>query len=315
MDPARLRRSRLAALLLGLVPLAGCDADRASVVLAATTSTYDSGLLERLVRAYQEAHPERRIRTVVVGSGEALELGRRGDADVLLVHAPEAENRFVEAGHALERTPVMYNGFVIVGPAEDPVGIRDLADPSDALRRVAAARASFVSRGDGSGTHERELALWREAGVSPDGPWYIESGQGQGTSLQLASERRAYTLTDEATFRVLARLLDLAPLVEGDGSLLNLYSALVTRAGRRPREGAAFVEWLTSEAGRAVIATFGVGEGGAPLFTPLLVGTRLPIPAPHGGSDPAELQAPDSISGGPGAPAGRAGARNLRQAG
>lgn len=271
-------RLTIATILLTAALLAGCGERPSSLVLAATTSTYDTGLLEHLVSRFESGRPDARVRTIVVGSGEALELGRTGDADVLLVHAPAAEDRFLSEGHATERTPIMYNGFVIVGPPEDPAGIAGLADPRLALARIRARSAAFVSRGDSSGTHERELGLWREAEIEPGGEWYVEAGEGQATTLQVADERRAYTLTDRATFAVFERLVDLAPLVEGHASLVNLYSVIVPARSRHPDEAAAFADWLTSAAGRAVIAEFPKDESGIPLFSPLLVGQELPIP-------------------------------------
>lgn len=266
------------AAILPAALVAGCGEPPPSLVLAATTSTYDSGLLEHLVSRFESVRPEARVRTIVVGSGEALELGRRGDADVLLVHAPAAEDRFLRDGHATERVPVMYNGFVIVGPPEDPAGIAGLADPRVALARIRERSAAFVSRGDSSGTHERELALWREAGIELRGEGYVEAGEGQAITLQIADERRAYTLTDRATFAVFERLVDLVPLAEGHSSLVNLYSVIVPVRSGHPGEAATFADWLTSAAGRMAIAEFRRDASGTPLFSPLLVGQELPIP-------------------------------------
>jgi tungstate transport system substrate-binding protein len=173
----------------------------------------------------------------------------------------------------------MYNDFMLVGPPEDPAGIRGLREATLALDAIATAAAEFVSRGDGSGTHERERELWDAAGISPSGDWYLESGQGQGTSLQLTSERRAYTLVDRATFTTLRRLLRLEPLVQGDPALVNLYSLIrVSRAAHSSSAGV-LVDWLTSEEGRLAIASFGSDPEGIPLFIPLVVGQTLPIPA------------------------------------
>lgn len=278
MDSARLRTYLGTALTLA--SLAGCRADAPPLVLAATTSTYDSGLLEALVEAYRVERPDVSVRAIWAGSGEALELGRRGDVDVLLVHAPEAEERFIAAGHADGRVPIMYNGFLVVGPPGDPAGVRGLDDPAEALARIALARAPFVSRGDSSGTHAREVALWGTAIERFDrSGWYIESGQGQGSTLQVASEREAYTLTDEATFATLRHLLDLEAMVAGHASLLNLYSAIRPAGALRVDEAERFIEWLSSTPGRRAIAEF---EGGSPprrLFTPFSLGDRLPLPA------------------------------------
>jgi len=256
-------------------------------------------LLEHLISSFKADHPEIGVRTIVVGSGEALALGRRGDVDVLLVHAPDAERRFVEDGYATDRTPVMYNDFLIVGPSGDPDQIASSESPSQAFARIAAAEGPFVSRGDNSGTHARELAIWSEAGIEPDGRWYLETGQGQGESLQIASERAAYTLTDRATYVALRDVIDLVPVLEGQGSLLNLYSVIVPAAARQLQAAETFADWLTSERGRRVIADFQLGPEREPLFHPLVLGERLPLPgrseleadpdtAPH------SLRGPDS---------------------
>jgi len=275
VGPSRLARvaARCRALAVGSTVLfsagsTACSDGAPSLILAATTSTYDSGLLESLVGDFQSSHPERSVRTIVVGSGEALELGKRGDVDVLIVHAPAAEDRFVREGHSARRTPLMINGFVLVGPEGDPAGVSGL-DPVAALGRIASLGAAFVSRGDSSGTHERELALWREAGVTPERPWYLETGQGQGTSLQVASEREAYALTDRATFDVLSSILDLEPLVEGGPSLLNPYSVIVPTRAAHAVEAGELADWLTSEAGRQSIESFRLPRTNRPLFTPV----------------------------------------------
>jgi len=199
-----------------------------------------------------------------------LELGRRGDADLLLVHAPAAERRFMEEGYGTERTPLMRNDFVIVGPPNDPAGVAGARGAAEAFGRIAAAGARFISRGDSSGTHERELALWRAAGVQPEPPWYIESGQGQGTTLQIASERRAYALADRATFTVLFGVLDLRPLIEGpDPELGNVYSVIVPAAAAHPAEAHVLAAWLLSPAGREAIAGYRLAGSATPLFMPL----------------------------------------------
>lgn len=230
----------------------------------------------------------------MLGSGQALELARRGDADVILVHAPEAEERFVAGGHAVSRARVMYNDFVVAGPAEDPAGIRGLPDPAEALRRIRASGATFLSRGDSSGTHDREIALWREAGLEPGGEGYAETGQGQGTTLQVASERRAYVLTDRATLQQLAGVLDVEPLVEGHPALINVYSVLVPRATRHETLARTFAAWLASEAGAQVIDDFNA-ERGETMFTPISPDDPDPSAGP-------ETSSPDSA--GAAAPAG-----------
>ncbi len=276
MDTPRLALRLLFVLFVlgGGVGAGACGTAADTFVLGATTSTYDSGLLEHLIARFNEDHPGLRVRTVIAGSGEALALGRTGDVDLLLVHAPEAEARFVEAGHAPERNPVLVNGYVIAGPPSDPAGIRGAASPSDAFATLARGTHGFVSRGDSSGTHYREIALWREAGEAGEagaaagGAWYVESGQGQATTLHVASERGAYVLTDGATFALLSEVLELDALVEGHPSLRNIYSLLAPRAALRPERAAVFADWLRSGNGRRAIGEFRVRGGAEALFAP-----------------------------------------------
>lgn len=271
--PTRPPRSpvRVLALLLGICA-GGCRADGDTIVLGATTSTYDSGLVEHLIARFNEDHPELRVRTVIAGSGEALRLGRSGDVDLLLVHAPEAEARFVAAGHAPARRPVFHNSFVIAGPPADPARIRGADSPARAFAKIAAGEHRFVSRGDSSGTHYREIALWREAETTAAGPWYIESGQGQATTLHVAGERGAYTLTDEATLAVLADVLELDALVARHPALRNVYSLLEPVRARYPGGAAVLAGWLLSEDGLRAVAEFRVPGRQDPVFLPLAPG-------------------------------------------
>lgn len=267
MDTPRLTFALIFA-LGGGVCAGACGTDQDTFVLGATTSTYDSGLLEHLIARFNEDQPGLRVRTVIAGSGEALELGRTGDVDLLLVHAPDAEARFVEAGHAPRRSPVLANGYVIAGPPSDPARIRGSASPSEAFATIARGEHGFVSRGDSSGTHAREILLWREAGAAAAGAWYVESGQGQATTLHVASERGAYVLTDDATFAMLSETLDLEALVEGHPSLRNVYSLLTPRAALQPERAAVFADWLRSANGRRAIGGFRVRDGPEALFAP-----------------------------------------------
>ncbi len=252
-----------------MLATAGCGDVTPSLILGATTSTYDSGLLEVLVQQFRDDHPSARVRTIVVGSGEALELARRGDIDVLIVHAPIAEERFVAEGHSARRQPLMSNDFVIAGPLSDPAGVRSTPDPAAGFRRIAASGAGFVSRGDSSGTHERELALWRDARTTPTRPWYLESGQGQATTLQIASERQAYVLTDRATFDVLADITDLAPLSGDHPSLVNPYSVIVPTNAALPDQAHALADWLVSDEAASAIDGFRLPDASDPLFRPV----------------------------------------------
>lgn len=257
--------------LLAAALAAGCAPDGAGpaqLILASTTSTEDSGLFEELLPAFEAAHPGHRVRVIAVGTGEALEIGRRGDADVLLVHAPAAESAFVAEGYGTERRDVMYNDFVIVGPPSDPAGVGGLTVAADALRRIAEAGAAFVSRGDDSGTHRMERALWTAAGVEPAAPWYLDAGQGMGEVLRIASERQSYTLTDRATYLFMQQTLELHVLVEGDQTLFNQYGVIPVAGARNAEGAAAFVEWITGAQAQSLIARYGLERFGRPLFTP-----------------------------------------------
>ena len=262
-------RSFVASISLTCLPLIGCaSADDPAVVLATTTSIDDSGLLPHLLRAYQTERPSARVRPLAVGSGEALELGRRGDADLLIVHSPWAEKQFMDEGRGESRVQIMYNDFVVVGPPDDPAAVAGVGSPGEAFRAIGEAGVPFLSRGDDSGTHRRELEIWSDAGTTRASSWYLEAGQGMGPLLQMASERRAYTLSDRATFYSMQPQLDLEVVYEGDALLQNVYSViLVRRAGARSDARDLF-EWLTSEAGAQAIAAYRDG-GGRKLFHPL----------------------------------------------
>ena len=264
--------SALASALAGALLIAAlpCPA-QPSLILATTTSTQDSGLLDDLLPRFEKA-TGLSVKTIAVGSGEALAMGRRGDADVLLVHSKAAEDEFMSQGHGSLRLGVMYNDFVLVGPPSDPAGVKGLT-AVDALRKIAAAGAPFASRDDRSGTHARELDLWRESGVVPAGkPWYVATGQGMGETARIASEKRAYTLADRGTYLALRPTLQLAVLVEGGPDLRNSYRVIVVSPEKHPgtREKAArrFAEWLVSPGTQKAIGAFGLGKFGQPLFVP-----------------------------------------------
>ncbi|MFI5213491.1 MAG: substrate-binding domain-containing protein [Gemmatimonadales bacterium] len=253
-----------------LAPPAGAQArpDR-EVILATTTSLNDSGLLDSLAPAFERASGYH-LRTVAVGSGQALRMGERGDADVVFAHSPAAEAAFMAKGFGIRRLVVATNYFTVVGPADDPDHVREAPSAPEALRRIAAARGVFVSRGDSSGTNARELQLWRAAGGRPEWPGYLETGQGQAATLLVANERRGYTLTDRSTFGALRRHLDLVPLREDEPALLNIYHVIELNPAGRPginaAGGHAFAEFLTSPATQDLIARFGTERYGAPLF-------------------------------------------------
>ena len=253
-------------------PAATTAAEEQRLILATTTSTQDSGLLDYLLPDF-EAQYKIEVDVVAVGTGQAIALGEDGNADVLLVHARAREDAFMEAGHGTRREDVMYNDFVIVGPGTDPAGIQGMGNAAKALVKIAGANASFVSRGDDSGTHTKEKGIWAAAGIEPSGDWYISAGQGMGAVLTMADEQQAYTLSDRATY--LARTLEgteLKILVEGDPILFNPYGVIAVN----PDKGAhikadlatQLIDWLVSLPAQEKIAQFGVDKFGAPLFTP-----------------------------------------------
>ena len=241
------------------------------VILATTTSTADTGLLDALAPPFLD-QTGYALKPIAVGSGAALELGRRGEADVVLAHSPAAEAEFMAGGFGSERRTVMYNDFVIVGPDDDPAGIAGEPSAVEAMRRIAAAEAPFVSRGDESGTHALERRLWERAGIEPAGAWYTEAGTGMGDTLNIANERRAYTLADRGTYLALEDRLELPIAVEGDAALINVYHVITVNPANGPAVntagGEAFLAFLLDPATQAFIGGFGVEEFGEPLFTP-----------------------------------------------
>jgi tungstate transport system substrate-binding protein len=247
-------------------------AEPAKLMLATTTSTENSGLLDYLLPFFEKEYNVT-VEVIAVGTGQALQLGEDGNADVLMVHARAREDAFMDAGHGVRREDLMYNDFVIVGPEADPAGIQGMDEAPKALSMVAKAQAPFVSRGDDSGTHTKEKAIWAEADVEPAGDWYISAGQGMGAVLTMADEQQAYTLSDRATY--LARTLEgteLVILVEGDPILFNPYGVMAVNPDKNPQINNElanqFIDWLVSLPAQEKIAQFGVAEFGAPLFTP-----------------------------------------------
>lgn len=264
-------RRALVGALLFLAP-AGVGAQaRRDVILATTTSTQDSGLLDSLVPRFERLC-DCRLKTIAVGTGQSLALGARGEADVVLVHAPTLERRYITEGLFVNRRLVMTNDFVIVGPKEDPAGLRGLPGVGQVFRRLGEGRAPFASRADSSGTNILELNQWKAAGLTPAGDWYIQVGQGMGATLRIASEKRAYTLTDRGTFLALRSTLDLEIVHEGSPELLNIYHVMEVNAEVYPnvnRQGArAFADFMVSRGTQAVIRGFGAERFGQPLFVP-----------------------------------------------
>ncbi len=243
-----------------------------TVILSTTTSTQDSGLLDVLVPLF-EKKTGLTVKTISVGTGQALALAARGEADVALVHAPSPERKYVEKGKMQNRRLVMYNDFVIIGPEDDPAKIKGVPKAVDALKRIAETQSRFVSRGDKSGTHLLELGLWKQAGVAPTGAWYIESGQGMGQTLGIANDWRAYTIADRGTWLAFQKRISLPILVEKDKPLLNIYSVMEVNPANGPRVnvagGKAFADFMVAPDTQAVIKTFGVDKYGQPLFVPI----------------------------------------------
>ncbi len=259
-------------LVLSLALAPGANAQTRFITVASTTSTEQSGLFKHLLPAY-EKRTGIQVRVVALGTGQALDMARRGDADVVFVHARSAEEKFIAEGYGVKRLPVMYNDFVLVGPKSDPARIAGGKDTREALRKIKGAMAPFVSRGDRSGTHMAELALWKQSGIdiaSDKGPWYRDTGQGMGPALNTASSMNGYILTDRGTWISFKNRGDLAILVEGDQRLFNQYGVILVDPAKHPHVkkgfGQAFIDWLVSPEGQKAIADYKIG--GEQLFFP-----------------------------------------------
>jgi tungstate transport system substrate-binding protein len=266
------RRFLLCVLVVGLALLGRGPAWAGqAVILSTTTSTQDSGLLDVLVPIF-EKQTGSTVKVISVGTGQALALAGKGEADVALVHAPDSEKKYVADGLLVNRRLVMHNDFLIVGPADDPAKIKGMKSAVEAMQRIAEAKGVFVSRGDNSGTHQLEKKLWQEAKVTPSGTWYLSAGQGMGATLGIGSEKKGYVLTDRATFLAFKKRVQLDPLVERDRILLNIYSVLEPNSGKFPRVnvagGKAFADFMVSKEVQEIIRTFGVDKFGEPLFFP-----------------------------------------------
>ncbi len=243
-----------------------------NIILATTTSTQDSGLLDILIPIF-ERETGYFVKTIAVGSGQAMALGQKGEADVLLVHSSDAEKKFMSEGYGVKRRLVMHNDFIIVGPTADQAKIRGVKSSAEALKLIANANALFVSRGDNSGTHAKEKTLWKKAGINPVGQkWYQETGLGMGQTLSVAAEKKGHTLADRGSYLALKKNLGLEILVEGDAALINIYHVIEVNSAKWPKvnaEGAkAFADFMVSKRIQEIIKTFGVNKYGSPLYFP-----------------------------------------------
>ncbi len=261
-----------AALLGAFLTASPAKAASKNLILATTTSTQDSGLLDVLIPVF-EKESGYMVKTIAVGSGQAMAMGEKGEADVLLVHSPEAEKKFMDKGAGSSRRLVMHNDFVIVGPAGDPAKIRGEKTSAEAFKKIAQSGSIFLSRGDNSGTHAKEKGLWKGAAVTPEGQkWYQQTGLGMGQTLNVTAEKKGYTLTDRATYLALKKGLGLEILVEGDAKLLNIYHVIEVNTAKWPKvngpAGKAFADFMVSKKAQEMIGKFGVDKFGAPLFFP-----------------------------------------------
>ncbi len=267
------RKMLVTAMILAtfLVSFSSC-AKKSDLILATTTSTQDTGLLDVLIPLFEE-NTGYAVKTIAVGSGQAMALGKRGEADVLLVHSPEAEKEFIESGMGINRRIVMHNDFIILGPPEDPAEAAKAKNAVEVFRKIAASESLFISRGDFSGTHVKELSLWKAAGVDVKGKkWYQETGIGMGKTLSVVAEKKGYTLADRSTWLTMKKILNLAVINEGDRTLYNIYHVIEVNPAKFPKvNGKAarlFADFIVSVGIQKVIGEFGKDKYGQPLYFP-----------------------------------------------
>jgi tungstate transport system substrate-binding protein len=260
------------AFVFSVLPAMAAQPQQKNIILATTTSTQDSGLLDVLIPIF-EKKTGYFVKTIAVGSGQAMTMGQKGEADVLLVHSPDAEKKFVAEGYGINRRLVMHNDFIIVGPKTDPAGIKGSKSSVEAFKKIAVANAVFMSRGDNSGTHSKEKAIWKAAGINQEGQkWYQQTGLGMGQTLNIAAEKKTYTLADRGTYLALKKNLGLDILAQGDAVLLNIYHVIEVNPAKWPKVNAAgskaFAGFMVSKQVQKIIKTFGVDKFGSPLFFP-----------------------------------------------
>ena len=275
----RLNRTGSIALIISVMSVVFCvlpaiaaQPQQKNIILATTTSTQDSGLLDVLLPIFEKTTGYF-VKTIAVGSGQAMAMGQKGEADVLLVHSPEAEKKFMAEGYGVNRRLVMHNDFIIVGPKTDAAGIKGSRSSIEAFRKIAAANAVFMSRGDNSGTHSKEKSIWKAAGINPEGQkWYQQTGLGMGQTLNVAAEKKTYTLADRGTYLALKKNLGLDILAEGDAVLLNIYHVIEVNPAKWPKVNSAgakaFSDFMVSRQTQDIIRKFGVEKYGSPLFFP-----------------------------------------------
>lgn len=262
----------MATLFLFMTAVPPVPAQQKTIILATTTSTQDSGLLDVLLPVF-EKKTGYFVKTIAVGSGQAMAMGQKGEADVLLVHSPEAEKKFVAEGYGIHRRLIMHNDYIIVGSSEDLAKIKGLKSSSEAFKKIASAKALFLSRGDNSGTHVKEMDIWKATGINPEGEKrYQQTGLGMGQTLNIAAEKKGYTLADRGTYLALKKNLGLDILVEGDAILLNIYHVIEVNPARWPKVNGVgakvFADFMVSKETQDIIKTFGVDKFGSPLFFP-----------------------------------------------
>jgi tungstate transport system substrate-binding protein len=274
-----MKRMRIIPVMLSMLFVLTCfyaispvSAQQKNIILATTTSTQDSGLLDVLLPIF-EKKTGYFVKTIAVGSGQAMAMGQKGEADVLLVHSPDAEAKFVAQGYGINRRLIMHNDFIVVGPGKDPAGIKGMKSTVEAFKKIAAKKSLFMSRGDNSGTNAKEKVIWKASGIDPEKEkWYQQTGLGMGQTLNVASEKGAYTLADRGTYLALKKKLGLDILAEGDAILLNIYHVIEVNPAKWPKVNAAgakaFADFMVSKEVQDIVRIFGVDKYGSPLFFP-----------------------------------------------